>query len=83
MNSSPYLDIPLVDYEDNKAKNIDKIFNEYIYFNINTICGEKFIKLKTIDIDWLIDILRSIKFWKFLYFFLLKSIIMIKKIMLI
>ena len=42
---------------------------------------KKIIKLKTID--WLIDILRSIKFWKFLYFFLLKSIIMIKKIMLI
>ena len=81
MNSSPYLDNPLVDYEDNKAKNIDKIFNVYIYFNINTICGEKNIKLNTID--WLIDILRSIKFWKFLYFFLLKSIIMIKKIMLI
>ena len=81
MNSTPYLDIPLVGYEDNKAKNIDKIFNEYIYFNINTICGKKIIKLKTID--WLIDNLRIIKFWKFLYFFLLISIIMIKKIMLI
>ena len=42
---------------------------------------KKIIKLKTID--WLIDILRSIQFWKFLYFFLLISIIMIKKIMLI
>ena len=40
MNSTPYIDIPLVAYEDNKAKNIDEIFKEYIYFNINTICRE-------------------------------------------
>ena len=52
MNSSPYLDIPLVDYEDNKAKNIDKIFNEYIYFNINTICGEKNYKIED---NWLVN----------------------------
>ena len=41
MNSTPYLDIPLLDYEDNKAKNIDELFNEYIYSNINPICREK------------------------------------------
>ena len=52
MNSTPYLDIPLVDYEDNKAKNIDKIFNEYIYFNINTICGEKNYKIED---NWLVN----------------------------
>ena len=39
---------------------------------------KKIIKLKTFD--WLIDILRSIKFWKFLYFYLLISIIMMTKL---
>ena len=52
MNSSPYLVIPLFDYEDNKAKNIDKIFNEYIYFNINTICGGKNYKIEDY---WLVN----------------------------
>ena len=52
MKSTPYLDIPLVDYEDNKAKNIVKIFNGYIYFNINTICGEKHYKIEDY---WLVN----------------------------
>ena len=52
MNSTSYLDIPLIDYEDNKAKNIDEIFNEYIYFNINTICREKNYKIEDY---WLVN----------------------------
>ena len=39
-------------YEDNKAKNIDEIFNEYIYFNINTICIEKNYKIEDY---WLVN----------------------------
>ena len=41
LNSTPYIDIPLVAYEDNRATNIEQIFNEYIYINLNTICQEE------------------------------------------
>ena len=41
LNSTPYIDIPLVAYEDNKAKSVEQIFNEYIYINLNTICQEE------------------------------------------
>ena len=41
LNSTPYIDIPLICYEDNRAKNIEEIFNDYIYININTICREE------------------------------------------
>ena len=41
LNSAPYIDIPLVSYEDNRIRNIDDLFNNYIYININTICQEE------------------------------------------
>ena len=41
LNSTPYIDIPLISYEDNRIKNIEELFNNYIYININTICQEE------------------------------------------
>ena len=41
LNSTPYIDIPLVAYEDSKANNLEEIFNNYIYLNLNTICQEE------------------------------------------
>ena len=41
LNSTPYIDIPLVAYEDNLAKIIQDIFLNYIYINLNTICQEE------------------------------------------
>ena len=41
LNSTPYIDIPLISYEDNRIRNIEELFNNYIYININTICQEE------------------------------------------
>ena len=45
LNSTPYIDIPLISYEDNRIDNritnIEELFNNYIYININTICQEE------------------------------------------
>ena len=41
LTSTPYIDIPLVAYEDSKANNLEEIFNNYIYINLNTICQEE------------------------------------------
>ena len=41
LKSTPYIDIPLVAYEDNLAENIDYLFKNYIYINQNTICQEE------------------------------------------
>ena len=41
LNFTPYNDIPLISYEDNRIKNIEELFNNYIYININTICQEE------------------------------------------
>ena len=38
LNFTPYNDIPLISYEDNRIKNIEELFNNYIYININIIC---------------------------------------------
>ena len=39
--SKAFIDIPLVAYEDNRIDSIDKLFKEYIYMNIHTICNEQ------------------------------------------
>ena len=41
LNSTPYIDIPLISYEDNRIKNVEELFNNYIYININTIYQEE------------------------------------------
>ena len=41
LNFTPYNDIPLISYEDNRIKNIEELFNNYIYININIICQEE------------------------------------------
>ena len=41
LNSTPYIDIPLISYEDNRITNIEELFNNYNYININTICQEE------------------------------------------
>ena len=38
--SAPYIDIPLQAYLDNLSKNIQELFHNYIYINLNTICNE-------------------------------------------
>ena len=38
--SYPYIDIPLQAYIDNLSEDIDHIFKNYIYINLNTICNE-------------------------------------------
>ena len=60
LNSTPYIDIPLICYEDNRAKNIEEIFNDYIYININTICREeKYISEDDKNVNWYI---KNMKF---------------------
>ena len=55
LNSTPYIDIPLIAYEDNNAKNIEEIFNNYIYMDINTICqDEKCSDEKETIVNWYI-----------------------------
>ena len=39
--STPYIDIPEIVFNDNLANNVNDIFKNYIYFDINTICNEK------------------------------------------
>ena len=39
--SKPFIDIPLVAYEDKRINSIDDLFKGYIYMNINTICNEE------------------------------------------
>ena len=41
LNSTPYIDIPLVAFEDNLANDVDYLFKNYIYINLNTICQEE------------------------------------------
>ena len=38
--SYPYIDIPLQAYIVNLSQDIDHIFKNYIYINLNTICNE-------------------------------------------
>ena len=38
--SSPYIDIPLQAYLDNQSNNIQELFKNYIYIDLNTICNE-------------------------------------------
>ena len=38
--SSPYIDIPLQAYLDNLSNNIQELFKNYIYIDLNTICNE-------------------------------------------
>ena len=38
--SNPYIDIPLQAYMDNLSPDIEHIFKNYIYINLNTICNE-------------------------------------------
>ena len=38
--SYPYIDIPFQAYIDNLSQDIDHIFKNYIYINLNTICNE-------------------------------------------
>ena len=55
LNSTSYTDIPLIAYEDNNAKNIEEIFNNYIYMDINTICqDEKCSDEKETIVNWYI-----------------------------
>ena len=35
----PFIDIPLISYNDIKIKNIDDLFKEYIFIDLNTICN--------------------------------------------
>lgn len=37
--SSPFIDVPLIAYEDNNINTIEKLLKEYIYINLNTICN--------------------------------------------
>ena len=37
--STPYIDIPLEAYGDTNINNIENLFNNYIYINLNTICN--------------------------------------------
>ena len=39
--SYPYIDIPLQAYIDNLSPDIDHLFKNYIYINLNTICNEE------------------------------------------
>ena len=39
MITPPFIDIPLISYNDNKIKNIDDLFKEYIFIDLNTICN--------------------------------------------
>ena len=41
LNSTPYIDIPLISYEDKRIRNIEELFKNYIYIDINTICQEE------------------------------------------
>ena len=54
LNSTPYIDIPLVAYEDNKAKIVEQIFTEYIYINLNTICQEEICSDNDNNVNWYI-----------------------------
>ena len=55
LNSTPYIDIPLIAYEDNNAKNLEEILNNYIYMDINTICqDEKCSDEKETIVNWYI-----------------------------
>ena len=36
-----FIDIPLIAYSDLRITSFDKLFNEYIFINLNTICNEK------------------------------------------
>ena len=38
--SSYYIDIPLQAYLDNLSNDVQEIFHNYIYINLNTICNE-------------------------------------------
>ena len=38
--SAPFIDIPLQAYLDNISNNIQELFQNYIYINLNTICNE-------------------------------------------
>ena len=55
LNSTPYIDIPLISYDDKNIKNIEELFNNYIYININTICqDEKCINENETIVNWYI-----------------------------
>ena len=55
LNSTPYIDIPLISYEDNRIKNVEELFNNYIYININTICQEeKYVNENASIVNWYI-----------------------------
>ena len=41
MKSTPYIDIPLVCYEDSNVNYVEEIFKNYLYINLNTICQEE------------------------------------------
>ena len=34
LNSTPYIDIPMVAYEDSNANNLEELFNNYIFINL-------------------------------------------------
>ena len=39
--TGPFIDIPEIAYKDNRINNIKKLFKEYIFIDIHTICTEE------------------------------------------